>query len=502
VRGSPILQDDFSGGLNVYDGPYQVKPNEARDVRNLQTTNRGALRKRDGSQIFAALAQQPLSLYGAMAPRYLIVAGSTFLYSIDAAKAVIQIASGLTAGRRWQWVTAPTTGGQGPLYGTNGAELRYTNGTLAGTGAWTASAGTLPVGQYVAYLNNRVFMAGMASYTTADPANTVAASNIATPRDWTQGTNQGWAVMLDPGDGDAITGFAGSGMQLTVFKGRKIFTVYDLNSGANRRLTDKTGAVAPRSIIETPYGTFFLSDNQGVCRVNGQSVERVSDKIMPVFARTPVAMRSQAVAAYHQDHLYLSISTSSGTVNDTLLDFDLKTNSWWVHSLACQDFAPWDDGTGPALYGARSSQANVQRLFVSGATQDDIPAAGGAGTNFSSYYIGPWHAFQQPYRRTRVREIHFDGKGRMAFAIARNFQRVPEDILNRLFGTESLSFGTNDAQLFGVNDTTVFGGPTDVGEAKVLNLGVSRAWSVQFGNATAEPFELDSYTFMMQNRRD
>jgi len=502
VRGSPILQNDFSGGVNLYDAAYQVGGNEARDARNVLTTNRGAIRKRDGSQVFATLAQQPLSLYAAQNPTFLIASGSTFLYSVDAAKTVTQIASGLTAGRRWQWVTAPTNGGQGPLFGTNGAELRYSNGTLAGTGAWTAAAGTLPVGQYLAYVQNRTLMAGMASYTTSDPASTVVASNIGSARDWTIGANQGWAVMLDPGDGDVITGVAGAGMQVVVFKRRKVYVIYDLNTGANRRVTDKTGAVAPRSVIETPYGTFFLSENQGVCRTNGSQIDRVSDKVLPLFSLTPAAMRSQAVAAYFNDHLYLAISTASSTQNDTLLDFDLKANSWWVHSLAFQDVVPWDPGSGQALYGARSGQANVQQLFVPNLTQDDVPAAGGAGTNFSTYWQGPWLTFQQPYRRHRVREIHFDGRGRMSFAVARNFQRTPEDILSTLFGVESAQYGVDDGSLYGTDDGTVYGGPVDVGEARAPNLGVSRAWSVQFGNATSDPFELDSYTFMLQNRRD
>jgi hypothetical protein len=502
VRGSPILQDDFSGGVNLYDAAYAVKNNEARDARNVLTTNRGAIRKRDGSQVYATLAQAPLSLFGAQSPRVLIASASTFLYAIDAAKTVTQIASALTAGRRWQWISAPTAGGQGPLFGTNGVEVRYSNGTLAGTGVWTASAGTLPVGNYLTYLNNRTFAAGMASYTTADPGSTVAASNIGSARDWTQAANQGWAVMLDPGDGDAITGLAGSGMNLMVFKARKVFNIYDLNSGANRRITDKTGAVAPRSVIETPYGTFFLSENQGVCRTNGQSIDRVSDKILPVFAQTPAAMRSSAVAAYLSDHLYLAISTSSSSVNDTLLDFDLRTNSWWIHTLPMQDIVTWDAGAGQGLYGARSSGVTVNQLFVPGLNQDDVPAAGGAGTSYSTYWTGPWITFQQPYRRHRLREVHFDGRGRMAFSIARNFQKVPEAVFNTLFGTEAATFGTNDGTLYGINDGTVFGGPVDVGEARAPTLGVSRAWSVQFGNATNEPFELDSYTMMIQNRKD
>jgi hypothetical protein len=112
-----------------------------------------------------------------------------------------------------------------------------------------------------------------------------------------------------------------------------------------------------------------------------------------------------------------------------------------------QDIVTWDAGAGQGLYGARSSGLTVNQLFVPGLNQDDVPAAGGAGTSYSTYWTGPWITFQQPYRRHRLREVHFDGKGRMAFSIARNFQKVPEAVFNTLFGTEAGTFGTNDGSL-------------------------------------------------------
>jgi hypothetical protein len=501
VRGSPILVQDFSGGVNLADGVYQLASNEARDARNVTSAERGNLRKRDGSQVWGTLGQNPLSLFGALAPRVLIASGSTFLYSIDAARAVVQIASGLTAGQRWQWIAAPTVGGQGPLFGTNGVEQRYTDGTLAGTGTWTAAAGILPLGRYVAYAMRRVFMAGMATYAgVADPSSTLAASAIGSPRDWTVDVNQGWVVELDPSDGDAITGVCGSGMNLVVFKNYKIFQVYDTDTGANRRMSDRIGCVAPRSIVETPYGVFFLSEDHGICRTNGQSVERVSGKILPLLRSIPPAMRSSVCAAFLNDHLYVAIAT--GTANDLLLDLDIKQNAWWIHSLAMSDIVTWDPGAGLGLFGARSGQPNVQQLLVPGLTTDDVPAAGGAGTIFQTYYTGPWETFRQPYRRKRIREVHFDGRGRIAVSVATDFARGATTSLDHTFSAESALFGVNDGSAFGVNDGSVFGGPADVAEARALNLGVARAWSMMFGNDTADPLEIDSYTLMVSNRKD
>ena len=55
--------------------------------------------------------------------------------------------------------------------------------------------------------------------------------------------------------------------------------------------------------------------------------------------------------------------------------------------------------------------------------------------------------------------------------------------------------------MFGAGDG-IFGGEVAVGDAEVWTPGVSRAWSVTFGNASAESFEVDSYTFLVSMRKD
>jgi hypothetical protein len=483
VRGSPILVKDFSGGVNLYDAPFHVGANEARDARNVLMTKRGSLSKRNGSQSFGAgLGAGAISLYAAVNPRYLIASGGTGLWSLSPAQVITNIASGLSNNLRWQWITAPVSGGQGPLYGTNGVEMRYTNGTLAGSGTWTAAAGTLPAGKYVSYVQNRALMSGMTAYTTADPGSTLVASNVGNVRDWGIAANAAWAVELEPGDGDALTGHAGSGLSVVAFKNYKTFLITDLNTGANRRISDKLGAVAPRSIVETPYGVFFLSGGAGVCRTNGQTIDRMSDKILPIFAQIPPTMGKEAVGAYLNDRYYLAISTSNTTTNDTLLDLDLKTGAWWIHTLAAHDLAAWDSGSGTALslFGTRFSIGVVQQLFVPGFWQDDVPITGLPGTSFNAYHLGPWTTFEQPYRRKRVRELHFDGTGRVTFSVAKDFATSVTQQLDQLFSTPAVSME----------------------EAKAVNLGVARAWSVQFGNFTPDPLELDSYTFLIQNRKD
>jgi hypothetical protein len=92
--------------------------------------------------------------------------------------------------------------------------------------------GAVPNGKFILYVKNRVLIAGVPG-----TPHRLYASALGDPRNWGTAANQGWAVDLDPNDGDAITGIGVVGPYVMVFKNEKAFTVYDLDTGANRRLS-------------------------------------------------------------------------------------------------------------------------------------------------------------------------------------------------------------------------------------------------------------------------
>ena len=67
MRGQPVRYIDFRGGLNTLDSDYLVGENECRDCRNMVSTTRGSIRKRDGhttfSSSFTGSPTSMLSLY-------------------------------------------------------------------------------------------------------------------------------------------------------------------------------------------------------------------------------------------------------------------------------------------------------------------------------------------------------------------------------------------------------------------------------------------------------
>jgi hypothetical protein len=123
----------------------------------------------------------------------------------------------------------------------------------------------------------------------ADPGSTLVFSDIGNPRAWPAAN----VVQFDPNDGDSITGLGTIGPYLLVFKRRKTWVVTDLDTGANRRLSGDTGCAAGRSIVETPLGTFFLTQDKGVYLTNGSSLEPMSDVIRPTLDGIVETMRSR-----------------------------------------------------------------------------------------------------------------------------------------------------------------------------------------------------------------
>lgn len=471
MRGRPVTFEGLNGGVNAVDSPFFLKDSEARDARNFVPSLRGKIRKRPGARTFAALPAACDSLFAMQAPSpFLIAARAGRISSISPTRVVATRANPSAGG--WEWVQAPAGGGQGPLFGMNGVDspLQW-NGVAAAMSPWTAATGVLPNGKYLVYTANRLFVAGMTAYGSLDdPGSAIVFSNLANPRDWPVEN----VVEFDPGDGEQITAIGTLGPYVLVFKPNKAWVVYDLDTGANRPLSKSVGCVAHRSVVETPRGTFFLTEDQGVMvTTDGSSVKRVSEVVQPFVDELQAPLRQKAAAIAHADHYYLSISTS-GTDNDLTLDFDMQTASWWPHSLAEADWAVWEPAGTPALYAVKAGAAIAHEPFVEGVRQDD-------GVSFRAYWKGPFHDFGTPVKK-RVRAIQLQGRGKGTVKIARAFATTEDEL--------------------GDEDFLTAGGAIEIGQAEFPTPGVGTSWSLILENESADELELDSYTFAVQARRD
>lgn len=499
MRGTPFYNSGFNG-LDTRDAAYDVPQNMARDVLNMLGTTTGAMRKREGNITLATTAAPLLSLLPVevTSTRYLIGQGGTAFYKIDGAGTVSTITGPTipTSGARWSHIQAAPSGGQGPVYLMNGTD---TPQQWTGTGNlvnWTAT-GTLPNGKYVKWIGNRVFVAGMTSYgSVADPGSTFVFSDIGNPCSWPASN----VVTLDPNDGDQITGLGTFGPYLLVFKRRKVFVVYDLDTGANRRITDNTGCVAARSIVETPGGTYFLTLDKGVHVTDGRQVKLVSDIIRPTLENITPSLRANACAAFINNHYYLSTALADPSNPDYTLDYDTVTEGWWKHSFAAHQFAVWAPTNTQFLYAAPPA-SRVDRCMVSNTYTDN-------GSGFQAYWLGPWQSpsyfrrriIQTPDYRKRLRQVRFDGSGKFSLYLSKDFVGAPSLVQAYDFTATSTTFGGGDT--FGGGGT--FGDPTTVSQGRAYSLGVARAFSLQWASdaSYSGEWELENYELFMTDRTD
>lgn len=324
--------------------------------------------------------------------------------------------------------------------------------------------------------------------------------------------------LFDPNDGDEITGLGKAGSNVLVFKKHKIFVIYDVNTGASRRLTTNIGCVAPESIVETPMGTIFLADN-GVYITNGSSVDLISDQITPTIQ----GLTNVTIAAgdYYRNHYYLSFPGSG-----VILDYDLALKSWWKHSLASGNiygFGSRFNGGAEELYCA--SDNGLGLMFYG--WQD-------FGTAYPWYWKGPWVSPGQarvvyPAVRKRLKALRIDGNGVCTLKLGTDFSGVENAVTPQdpdgtprtsLFPIPTqTTFGDNTNPVKGTYfgdyysttltpnpflSQTTFGDSQGSQQSRVWGQGVARSWSLVFGDTTNTPTPLtatiQNYTIFLQER--
>lgn len=499
----PLLYSNFGQGLNTKNAPYLLDEGlgslPSRDLMNVQSTTAGAIVKRNGLATFATPAGALTSLFAleSVSPTLLIGATGTTLVSVSTAGAVTSIKTGLTTGKRWEFISGPVVAGQGPLYGLNGVDAAIQGNGVGTQGAWTNASGgvAVPNGTMAIYANNQAVVTGVA----ATPSR-VFWSAIADPTNWDPASLTGAGFTdLDPGDGGAITALGRVGPYILVAKPRKLWVITDLATAQNRRISDQIGCVAHRSMQSGPEGTYFLSEDRGVYLTNGSKLEPVSDVIQPTIDAVG-GLKNQAVGAYFNAHYYLSIAGSGSGSNDTTLDYDTTLTSWWRHSFGSNQFAVWHPTGVAQLYSAKATAAIVDQAFVPGVFTDN-------GSAMPWVWRGPWQSpsffrrrlFPTPYYRKRLRQVRMDGSGTVDFSLAKDFAGAETLISSNVLA--NIAGGTfGGAGTFG--GSGFFGGGSSIQRARFYSLGVANAFSMVFSATSTTADSVDSFLLILKDRVD
>lgn len=516
MRGTPVTYIDFTGGLNTKAAPFLLSQSECRSCLNVVTTSRGSVKKRGGSSYFATTGwgggANPINnIFAAnnvpTVNNVLIAFTNQRPHTVSTAGVVTDRSNAgtVTIQNPNSIIQAPVVSGQGPIYVNSGQSATPIQWTGSGNfAAWTATSGTLPTGSYMVYFKNRVWVAG----NLTNPSR-LYWSDIGNPLVWpTANVND-----FDPTDGDVITGIGTSGPYLLVFKNKKTFVVYDLDTGANRVLSSQIGCCSHRSITESTAGTFFHSQNRGIWLTDGKKLSYLSEKITPTLETLDGNVLAASCGCYFKDHFYISMgllgySGIAQGINNMVWDYDLTTKSWWIHAFntnngsvnggGSNQFVTWQRAasTGLEMFSAVSEQPAAQRIdkvFIDGVTVDQT-------LNIACNWNGPWLTFGEPFRRKRLRQIRTNGQGVVDAYVGKDFATnaslVSSNIFN--FGSSTSTFGGTGtfggAGVFGEQGTTL--------KSNLYSLGVARAFNYQISGTTGQPFEMDSYTPLITLRQD
>jgi hypothetical protein len=279
---------------------------------------------------------------------------------------------------------------------------------------------------------------------------------------------------------------------MLVFKRSKHLGDLRLRHGRQPRRSPRVVGLhrARARIASGREGVFFLSNAREVVLTNGSTVQTLSDRVKPLLL-PDAQSSSHGQGRLPQRPLLPHARHDPGSYT---LDFDTRLGAWFIHDYTPMAWVEWAPGTGePALYASRPGR--LEQAFTPTVKLDGADI-------FQAYWRGPFHTFNQSFVNKRVRRIAFDGSGFIRVALATDFRQTYSFQGRYDFQEDQRASGGQSAGVWGSGPGIWGGGLAEVSVAEILTPGVARAWSVEFGNNTEDPFIVDSYSFFINFRKD
>lgn len=527
MRGQPFYIGPWNG-INLRDRLLEIPINELPAASNCIGNVDGTISKRKpcvNRISFSGVGANDITslsfIEGALGvPVAFLGAAGTKMYLIDLnggsaapISGALVLPSALSA--RWTWIKAPVSGAQGPFYGLSG-DSAYVPKQWDGSGAamtdWTASAGTLEPGAQMIFFKNRVIMWGFTIPTTSAPATAIKASKVGDPRNWdttVSGADSAWQTAIDPNDGGPITGIAAWKSYLLVFKESKVYLVYDLDSGANRSISNNLGTADRKTICSTPYGITFINTDGQLYITDGVKFTKISDNLrgpgsasvmdLPVTSWPwPWNEGDTATCAFADDKLYYS-----NGIHTWVYDFVLS--SWWYYGgvpLAAMAVRPGTNLTTSEIYGTVKHTAGLEaplfwQLFTlptsnaAGNWRDGVSLTGVGGTAYTAFFdtipLAPMYFRRKIFQDYIIRRRYHAMRGYIS------------GVVTVMYALDSL----NAIPTYTALGTTAYGTGTETAQQNTYySLGVGNALRLRFTSADGNAWAVHPFAIFTQPRTD
>lgn len=427
--------NNFRGGLNTRDGPFDLQPNESPDLLNVTVSNLvGQLQVRQGKARFdtsgmpstAADNMQQVVLGSTI--RWIMLSINGSIYSCSTSGTVAKLFSG-TSNTVWSFAQYPDASGVDKVWCMNGVDTAQEwNGTASTTSDWAATTGTLPAGNMVKVYGNRLWVTGVAATPQriffspfGDPEATTAA--------------YGFIDLRGPEDElDSFIDFGELGTRLYAFKRNSVWVINDPTTLANRRL-GAPGVASRFQVIDFNEKLYWFNA-QGIWSTAGVTIAYESGSINSWFPSNLnyAAIATARLTATRDSYprLLLTVATGAHTVPDTMIESVPNINfrriggrrylllpAYFIHTLPMQAMAPVNLlGNGPwTVIGSDSQKTSLYTVF-SGSTDDGSPIV--------AHWKSSWMAIQGEEPFERIRRLNVDLYGDAIVDVFKDFNTTPD----------------------------------------------------------------------------
>jgi len=352
--------------------------------------------------------------------RQLVVGCDKELYVFTPQSALVASETGLSEGV-WDFARFGAPGNEWIIAGNGSEELWYWDGSAWDQISGAPKAGALAV--MAVSQGNRLVASRTKDFTTGGPGGDSANpsrvwfSDPGDPETW-QPNNY---VDFTPGDGEAIQALVAWREFVFVFKETKFFRIDGSTEDASGNpvflyttFDTGVGLAAPRAVVPTEHGVFFLS-SRGVYVTTGGEPECVSDPVEPIFLGSPSPYYTGGVLnqsfirncamGFWDNKVFLSFPTQ--VAPDRTLVFDVNDGWWSLYDFPATCFATLRiDGREDLVFG---SGTIVHRH------NDAIPNDNGSAIR--SWWRSGWMDYGIPEQKT-IRETKIWGVGTLELSIA------------------------------------------------------------------------------------
>jgi hypothetical protein len=427
---TPYIFNDFRGGLNTKDGPFELKDNEAQALLNITLTERGAAFERDGKTRFDTSGfptdkrAEHLRAWYPGSSRFLMASIDGDIFSCTTAGALTSRVDG-TAGSVWHMEDMASSGGTQYLWAANGVDeprridtaFTVTNATDAtGTDDWNTGVKMMRVWR------NRMVLAYVNS-------NRLRFSAIGNPESF--GDSDFLDVKSSDDDNDYLTWLEILGDNMLVFKKRSVWSLHAEPPTPATRLLGEPGCEDRFQSCVVDGRCYFWSRN-GVWSTDGVQAPRYESENIESYITDNLnfAELSRVRLAGGRDRrVFASIPIALDTFNSRLLEAVPYMRATHKHEGASERQAPWTVHDLPIASMCTFRAGNVDELLAGDSTDDELHrvfvGADDDGVPIESFWQSSWKRLVPEEKIERLRRVNAQADGEMQVEIYEDFETVP-----------------------------------------------------------------------------